>query len=240
MTKFTKDDTTLLVRMIIHDMDAPLAVIERLMSRICIGRFDPKNDTHSRLIRSSTLALDRVRKMLRDMQEVIGGQPLQANPETIELKDLAKSIVQEISPLVASEGQRMKTTCKDNRPVTTDTVLIKRVAVNFITNAIYHNEKGHPIELKLFGHGDSGYGLKVINYGSNIPEEHINDIFEAGVQLDMRANRKFRGHGLGLAFCKMVADVLGGNVEAKNLTDTAGVCFSIVIHQSLNFNQKGK
>jgi hypothetical protein len=34
----TNDDTTLLVRMIIHDMDAPLAVIERLMSRICIGR----------------------------------------------------------------------------------------------------------------------------------------------------------------------------------------------------------
>jgi len=229
----TNDDTTLLVRMIIHDLDAPLAVIERLMSRISIGRFDPKNETHARLIRSSTLALDRVRKMLQDMNSVISGQSLQINPETIELKDLAKSIVQEISPLVASESQRMKTTCRDNRPVTTDIVLLKRVAVNFITNAVYHNERGRNIEFKLFGHGETGYGFKVINYGIQIPEEHFESIFEAGVQLNMRANRKYRGHGLGLAFCKMVANVLGGTVKVENLSNGEGVCFSIVMDESL-------
>jgi K+-sensing histidine kinase KdpD len=229
-TNFSTDDTTLLVQMIIHDMDAPLAVIERLMSRICIGRFDPKNETHARLIRSSNLALDRVRKMLRDMQDVISGRSLQVNLEDIELKQLASSIVQEISPVVASESQRMKTVCRNNKVVSTDINLIKRVAVNFLMNAVFHNVKGKPIELTLFGLEEKGYGLEVKNFGKTIPEEHLKTIFQPGVQLNLRANRKFRGHGLGLAFSKMVADALGGKIMAENIENETGVCFSLVIH----------
>ncbi|KPA15993.1 sensor protein [Candidatus Magnetomorum sp. HK-1] len=227
---FSTNDTTLLVRMIIHDMDAPLAVIERLMSRICIGRFDPKNETHARLIRSSTLALDRVRKMLRDMQDVISGRSLQINPENIELKDLAKSIVQEMSPLIAAEGQRMRTTCRDNRLVSTDINLIKRVAVNFLMNALFHNINGKAIQMSLFGHGEKGYGIKVENFGNTIPEEHLKSIFQPGVQLNLKTSRQFRGHGLGLAFSQMVAEALGGEVKAENLKDEEGVCFSMVIN----------
>lgn len=225
----TNDDTTLLVRMIIHDMDAPLAVIERLMSRISIGRFDPKNETHSRLIRSSNLALDRVRKMLRDMQDVISGRSLQVNFEDVALKDLASSIVQEISPIVASEGQRMKTVCRKNKVISTDINLLKRVAINFLMNAVFHNAKGKPIELTLFGLEDAGYGLEVKNFGKTIPEDNLETIFEPGVQLNLTANRKFRGHGLGLAFSKMVADALGGEIKAENLADEEGVCFSLVV-----------
>ncbi|MBF0452359.1 MAG: HAMP domain-containing histidine kinase [Candidatus Magnetomorum sp.] len=228
---FTTDETTLLVQMIIHDMDAPLAVIERLMSRICIGRFDPKNETHSRLIRSSTLALDRVRKMLRDMQDVISGRSLQIKLENIELKDLAKAIVQEISPLIAAESQRIKTICRDNKTISTDPNLLKRVAINFLMNAMFHNEKGKSIEMILFGLGETGYGISVTNFGKTIPKEHLQTIFQHGVQLNLRSNRTFRGHGLGLAFSKMVAEALQGEVKAENLVDEAGVCFSLVVNR---------
>ena len=231
-SNFKFDDTTLLVSMIIHDMDAPLAVIERLMSRICIGRFDPKNETHSRLIKSSTLALDRVRKMLRDMQEVISGRSLQVNLENITLKDLANSIMQEMYPLLAAESQRLKTICKNNKTVSTDVNLIKRVAVNFLMNAMFHNVKHKPIEMTLFGDNDSGFGIKVINHGNKIPDEHIKTIFNPGVQLNLRQNREFRGHGLGLAFSKMVAQALGGEVKAENLPDEEAVCFSILINKA--------
>jgi len=227
----TNDDTTLLVRMIIHDMDAPLAVIERLMSRISIGRFDPKNETHARLIRSSNLALDRVRKMLRDMQDVIAGRSLQVKVEDIELKHLATSIVQEMSPVVVAEGQRMKTVCRNNKVISTDTNLLKRVAINFLMNALFHNEKGKPIEMTLFGLEGSGYGLEVKNFGASIPEEHLKTIFQPGVQLNLTANRKFRGHGLGLAFSQMVADAFGGEIKAENIEDGTGVCFSLVVNK---------
>lgn len=227
----TNDDTTLLVRMIIHDMDAPLAVIERLMSRICIGRFDPKNETHARLIRSSNLALDRVRKMLRDMQDVISGRSLQVKFENVELKSLASSIVQEISPVVASESQRMKTVCRSNKVVSTDSNLLKRVAINFLMNAVFHNIKGKPIELTLFGLENDGYGLEVKNFGKTIPEDNLKTIFQPGVQLNLTANRKYRGHGLGLAFSKMVADALGGEIKAENIEGETGVCFSLIVNK---------
>jgi K+-sensing histidine kinase KdpD len=217
--------------MIIHDMDAPLAVIERLMSRICIGRFDPKNETHARLIRSSNLALDRVRKMLRDMQDVISGRSLQVKFENVELKSLASSIVQEISPVVASESQRMKTVCRSNKVVSTDSNLLKRVAINFLMNAVFHNIKGKPIELTLFGLENDGYGLEVKNFGKTIPEDNLKTIFQPGVQLNLTANRKYRGHGLGLAFSKMVADALGGEIKAENIEGETGVCFSLIVNK---------
>jgi two-component system phosphate regulon sensor histidine kinase PhoR len=230
-TNFTIHDTTLLVQMIIHDMDAPLAVIERLMSRICIGRFDPNNETHSRLIRSSNMALDRVRKMLRDMQDVISGRSLQVKFEDIELKSLASSIVQEISPVIASESQRLKTVCRNNKVISTDTNLLKRVAINFLMNAVFHNVKGKSIELTFFGLENDGYGLEVKNFGKIIPEENLKNIFQPGVQLNLTANRKFRGHGLGLAFSKMVAEALGGEIKAENIEDETGVCFSLVVNK---------
>ena len=225
---FSEIDTTLLIRMIIHDLDAPLSVINRIMDRIRIGRFDPNSETQMRIVKSSTSALDRIRRMLQDMQEVASGREIKVRLEDIQLEQLGDLIAQEFIPVAAAESQRLSYTCQDII-IQTDLDLFMRIAINFLMNALHHNTIGNPIIMKLTGDRNGKYSLIVQNTGAIIPENHLEDIFHPGIQLELKISRKWRGHGLGLAFCRLAAQALGGTVKAENLPDQSGVRFSFCV-----------
>jgi len=226
-------DIELLVRMVIHDLDAPLAVINNMLNRIRIGRFDPKNDSHLRLVRSSNMALDRAQRMMRDLQEVMANRSLNVKMKKIDIRMIGENIVSEFQPVASSEGYRFEWSCKKRGDINTDPDIVARIAMNFLFNALYHSNRTKPINLLLERLNDDAFKISVRNYGSKIPDEFINKIFNPGVQLNLKVNRKYQGHGLGLAFCKIGAEAIGGVVKASNLSDET-VEFSLIVNGSNN------
>ncbi|MBF0226995.1 MAG: HAMP domain-containing histidine kinase [Desulfobacterales bacterium] len=231
---FSTEQLNLIVRMALHDLDVPFAVSSRVFGRMVEGKFDYKNASHVRLVRSSLISLERARRMINDLNAVLSGGRLTASLKLCELREIVDDIVREFSVIADSENQEFKWTCINAGKVLTDVDFVHRIVVNFLLNALYHGNTGKPIFLEVYGDKlknskTQGFILKITNSGKLIPIEYLETIFDPGVQLDMHANRKWKGQGLGLAFCKMAADAIGGIVKAENLADGSGVVFTLEV-----------
>lgn len=219
----------LLVRMIVHDLEKPLSVTGRILQRILNRKLDPLNEDHARLIQASFLTMGRSQRMLADLGEVISRRRLPVYIQTVSLGELTDKIANGFLPLAEMESQQFVFRCDKDRSVQTDPELVARVADNFLINALNHNPPGAPIRLEVQGIGTRGFRLAVANKGSPIPQDRLESIFQPGVQLHLRNERIWRGQGLGLAFCRIAADAVGGCVQVTSPPDSEEIEFSLIV-----------
>lgn len=100
--------------------------------------------------------------------------------------------------------------------VRTDGELIRRIAENLIGNALKHTPPGRAVNVDVKAQ-DGVLSLAVCDQGPGIPVEHRERIFEKYVRLENQSEVvKRRSRGLGLAFCRVAAQALGGRVWAED------------------------
>lgn len=225
MSRLTEKDVRLLVQMIIHDLEKPLAVNERILSRMANGSLDIERESHHRLILTAVQASARLRRMLCDMKEVMGGHKPAGRMNRFPLKQVVESAASEFLAMAETEGVNFEWKCTDDIIVHSDPDLLQRVMENYLHNALSHTPEGNRIWLNAVPRGREGFLVSVGNMGPAIPEEHLENIFQEGVQLNLRSEMKWLGQGLGLAFCRMAAEAMGGKVWAENLENCDGVTF---------------
>jgi signal transduction histidine kinase len=204
-----------------------------LLGLIETGRLDPAKENHHRLVTSSRIALERAETILYDIMAVAKAGQLGIPVEMATL--VPDSVVKEAMELASASAAEygVNITYTNNAgtiAVHADPKLLKRMLDNLIYNAIRHTPSGgtvaiytEPGESVLFIHvKDTGPGL-----GDVDPEE----LFEKYGQLNLRAQGKHRGVGLGLYFCKLAATGMGGTVLADD-HPKGGAVFSIKLRKS--------
>ena len=224
-------DIRLLVQMVIHDLEKPMTVNARIFSRILDGSLDPRRETHRRLIRSAGQAASRLTRMLRDLKDVMGGRHPSRQSERVPLQRIVDAAVQEFVSMAETEAVEFTWTCPDDAGTSPEADLVQRIIENYLHNALTHTRSGERVWLDVASTGADGFLIAVGNRGQTIPDGHLSDIFQPGVQLHLRSENHWRGQGLGLAFCRMAADILGGRVWAENLSDHGGVVFYLEFHK---------
>ena len=225
MNPLNENDIRLLVQMVIHDLEKPMAVNERIFSRILDGSLDPRRESHLRLIRSAGQATSRLKRMLCDLKDVMAGRHPSQRLERVPLKHIVEAAAQEFMSMAETEAVNFIWNCPDDAGACPEADLIQRVIENYLHNALIHTRSGEKIWLDVVSSGTDGFLIAVGNRGQTIPDGYLNDIFQPGVQLHLRSEKHWRGQGLGLAFCRMAAETLGGRVWAENLPDHSGVVF---------------
>lgn len=90
----------------------------------------------------------------------------------------------------------------------------------FISNAVKFSERGE-IVLRAVCLEDEGLDIRlrfeVEDHGVGIGPQQQNDLFQPFHQVDMSSTRKFGGTGLGLALCKRLATLMGGEVGVSSV-----------------------
>lgn len=99
---------------------------------------------------------------------------------------------------------------------------IKQVIINLLVNSIKYTESGS-ISLKVNSDGEN-IQFAVSDTGCGIPKEHISKIFDEYYQVDRNAG----GMGLGLALCKRLVQMMGGDITALS-TVNKGSKFTFTI-----------
>ncbi len=212
----------------IHDIESPLASVKYLLKMLESGSYDPENERHARIVRSSRVAVERAESILYDIMAVAragkAGIPL-------ELTNLVPdAVIREAIELAQGSAaeHRIELTYRNNAgdiAVKADPKLLKRAVDNLIYNGIRHTPAGgtvavytEPAESSMFIHvKDSGPGLGDIDPAV---------LFEKYGQLHARAQGQHRGVGLGLYFCKLAATGMGGTVLADD-HPKGGAVFSL-------------
>ena len=100
-----------------------------------------------------------------------------------------------------------------------DSLRLSQVCINLCTNALKFTEKGK-ISLNVAlaaDHGDEvTVRFSVSDTGIGMSREQQEGIFEAFSQADGSTTRRFGGTGLGLAICKLLVQLMGGEIWVES------------------------
>lgn len=165
---------------------------------------------------------------------------LQVALSTVSLSDLLQQRVTYAS--VIGQGKQLDVFLPgpdERAEVTTDEVILSRVLDNLLLNALKFAPAKSLIEVKLQAL-PPGWRLSVLNDGKPIPAEYHHKVFEKFSQIELKQKAGLRGVGLGLAFCKMAMDALGGSISVQSPLPgkTTGTAFHLDIPLSVNTEVK--
>jgi signal transduction histidine kinase/DNA-binding NarL/FixJ family response regulator len=101
-----------------------------------------------------------------------------------------------------------------------DATRLRQILVNLVGNAVKFTDNGGVrIEAEPAWEKDNLHHLvlRVIDTGSGIPSNRLEDLFSAFQQLDGSATRRHGGTGLGLAISRRLARLMGGDIRVRSI-----------------------
>lgn len=109
----------------------------------------------------------------------------------------------------------VNTDLPENLPlIWVDSVLFEQVIVNLIENAIKYTPPSTPIDIEA--NCSNGFlTLTISDYGSGIPNNLEDKIFEKFYRIETESSQS--GVGLGLALCRSIIEAHNGAIQAKNI-----------------------
>lgn len=107
-----------------------------------------------------------------------------------------------------------------------DPVLIQRVLVNLLDNAIKFTAPGSVIAVSASQQGDF-MQIMVEDNGPGLPAGQEVKLFDKFMRGETESNKP--GVGLGLALCKIIAEAHGGSVRAENRVENCGARFILLL-----------
>jgi signal transduction histidine kinase len=118
---------------------------------------------------------------------------------------------------------------EDLPPLRADPMVLQRIIENLLDNATKYSPSNEVITLSAHRIGDF-VEIAICDRGEGIPPEQRHLIFDRFTQLHNAASEKMRhGVGLGLAFCKLAVETMGGKIWVDSPEDGVGTAFRFQI-----------
>ena len=194
----------ILLDIITHDLKNPIGVISG-MAEIML---EEKSDIgYIKIVKSSSDALLKTMDNATTIAKVALGDKIKL--EEIDITEILYSVGKELSSQVKQSDMTLIIDVP-NKLIIKANPIISEVFSNYISNAIKYARKGKQIIVDSEKHG--GFlTINVKDFGTTIPEEHRQKVFDRTHQID----DKKRGRGLGLSIVDRIADAHNAEVGVK-------------------------
>jgi len=191
-----------------HEIRTPLNAVEGF-SRI-MSETDDQEERYKymEIIESNNARLLNLINEILDLSRMESGK-VKIKKELVNLDDMCKSISQ-IFKFRFGDQVKMDWR-KTDTPITlyTDENRLTQVFSNLISNALKHTMEGTIAFGYSLNEEDNLVEFFVEDTGSGIAPEDIDNIFNTYMSRDAEDQK---GHGLGLALCKVIIEKLHGNI----------------------------
>lgn len=205
-----------LIHMIVHDLRTPLTSIIGGLQTIIDTEFEDEltREFVPMSLDSANVLLEMVNTLL-DINKMESGQmTLDVGP--VPLGDLAEQALDQVRGLATEHGHTLVTALDSACPVLqADGDKLRRVLINLLGNAIKFTPDGGTITVGTTCRPDEIL-LWVRDTGPGIPEEYRDRIFEKFGQVEGEGRKKKNSTGLGLTFCRLVAEAHGGRIWVES------------------------
>ncbi len=134
---------------------------------------------------------------------------------SVSLEESVIHIVEIIESLTKREQREISVTLPPALFVMADGMRLRQVLLNLVSNALKYSLPGTPIEIAAQVSTDYAT-IMVRDYGSGVPVEEQNRLFERFVRLERDMNSPIRGAGLGLYICRQLIEAMGGTIWIKS------------------------
>lgn len=207
-----------LLDQISHDLATPLSVINQYIRMNSEAATD--SDNVMEMSHAAARSYGKVRQLIDHLRGFCRADELK-----LEFGDFRKSVEQCICETRSLNGSH-NIDISYHGPAHLigrfDAEKLERALSNLLKNAIEAmDEEGGTIKVSLF-HSNQTAWIDVTDNGKGISKEFIDRIFERGC-----THGKKKGTGLGLAYCKKIAEAHGGSIGVHS-QEGEGTVFSLV------------
>jgi len=174
------------------------------------------------VIRSSGTTLLNIINDILDLSKIEAGR-MELEDLEISICDLVDDVVRLLAPTALEKGVEMSAFV-DPLVTTTmrgDPLRLKQVLTNLVGNAVKFTSTGSiliAVDETVSGNQPM-IRFNVVDTGIGIPASKLDTLFVKFSQVDASTTREFGGTGLGLALCKELVGLMGGEISCSSLPD---------------------
>lgn len=220
---YLKDRFTMqsdLFKMLVHDMGNAIMMINSALT--FYNQVPPGSPEAVQAVYDAYDSGSLLESMIRDSLDVltIENRTINVRRVAADLGQLLDSLLKRFRPLTLDrEVQLQYILQKDaNTVVEVDPILIWRVVLNLLVNALKFSPAGSQITLSVTaGAVPNTIRITVKDEGPGIPPEIIPGLFEKDSALRLyRAHEARAGYGLGLLFCRLAVEAHEGSIFVES------------------------
>ncbi|MDI7275062.1 MAG: substrate-binding domain-containing protein [Anaerolineae bacterium] len=212
--------------MVSHELRTPLNLIAGLSDMLLRegeavrdGRLDVKREDLERIYVSAQHLDGLIRDVLDLAQSEVGQLKLVCEP--VDLVEVLRPLAVIGEHLAQDKGLAWRAEVPDHLPqVWADRTRLRQVVLNLVNNAVKFTSQGG-IVLSVSVQGDS-VRVAVRDTGLGIPAEEQDVIFDEFRQSERTTARGYGGLGLGLAICKRLVEMHGGEIGVSSSGEVGG------------------
>jgi two-component system sensor histidine kinase KdpD len=205
-----------------HDLRRPLAAATAAVTSLSSPGIRLSESDRAELLATAQAGLENLDSLVTNLLDVSRVQAgvLAVNLQPIDIDDVLPSALEELG---VAPGGVVLDAADAVPPVNADPVLLQRVVVNLLANALRYAPPGVPPRLAVSAFGDD-VQLRVVDTGPGVPDERKDEIFRPFQREGDTDNST--GIGLGLALSRGFIEGMGGTLGAE---DTPGGGLTMVV-----------
>jgi len=197
-----------------HELRTPLTIVRGYLEGLADGTLAPSAQMYGRLAGET----ERLQRLVDDLQELskLESGYLPVSARAMPLAPLIARVSDRFADqLLGSQSLTLKIElAKDLPAVNGDPARIEQVLVNLLSNALRHTPEGE-VKIRAFAEGNFVW-VAVTDTGIGISAEDLPHVFERFWRADRSRDRTSGGSGIGLAICRRLVELQGGQITAHS------------------------
>lgn len=201
-----------------HEVRTPLNGILGNIDLIRDKGLDEDQSRHLRVIEQSGYTLLHLINDVLDYAKIEAGR-MELEQHSFDLRTLVHDCIQLFEQKARENRVELNMDMPDGgeRPVSGDSLRLRQILSNLISNAIKFTLDGE-VRIRVRHEPDNtDYVLfEVIDTGTGIDRDRAERLFEHFYQLDASTSRRHGGTGLGLAISRQLVELMGGEIDVDS------------------------
>ncbi|MES2884479.1 MAG: response regulator [Pseudomonadota bacterium] len=229
-----------------HELRTPLnslLILSRQLAQNDEGNLNSQQLQAAEIIHSGGKDLLTLINDILDLSKVEAGK-MDLHVDALLLADLLSDLRRQFEPVARERGLEFITEIDPALPasILTDRNRLQQVLRNLLANAFKFTSQGRvqlvvsrpslAQPIKRFDDPATAIAFRITDTGIGIPNNKLEDIFEAFRQADGSTSRKYGGTGLGLNIARQLSSLLGGEVHVQSEVGV-GSSFTVIVPERL-------
>lgn len=216
------------MQMVSHDLRTPLATMQGFHEMLGEGTFGALDDQGKKLLQVADSSTGRMLRLINDLLDIekMESGSLQLNISHIELRPIFEQSLHNVFTMAKSKGVKLEL-MPTQLAVYADGDRLVQILVNLLSNAIKFTPPERRVRLSA-EELPNAIEFRVQDEGRGIPKAALSTIFDRFKQVQSADAKDRAGFGLGLAICKALVELHGGDITVAS-EEGVGTTFSFRI-----------
>ncbi len=212
--------------MVSHELLTPLVLLvglSEMMLREGSGTRPPLPEPYRADLARIHLGAAQLGNLVRDVLDLTRSQmgQLKLTKKPLDLRGMLKSVALVGEEMARRKGLEWQVEIPDKlAAVHGDASRLQQVAMNLVSNAVKFTARGS-VKLQVKP-GDGHLTVLVTDTGLGVPVEEQEAIFDEFRQSERTAERGYGGLGIGLAICRQLVELHGGQIGVRSSGEEEG------------------